>query len=39
MLRGDLRFVFWDQLLAERRGVLLRPAITARHGLSAATVA
>ena len=38
MLSGDLRFVLSDRLLAEYRGVLLRPAIVARHGLTEAEV-
>jgi uncharacterized protein len=38
MLSGDLRFVLSDRLLAEYRGVLLRPAIVARHGLTEADV-
>lgn len=34
MLAGSLHFVLSDQLLAEYRAVLLRPAIAQRHGLS-----
>lgn len=34
MLAGTVRFVMSPALLAEYRAVLLRPAITRRHGLS-----
>jgi len=34
MLSGRLHFVLSDQLLAEYRAVLLRPAIAERHGLT-----
>jgi predicted nucleic acid-binding protein len=38
MLRGDLRFLLSEELLAEYRLVLLRPKIAAAHGLSAGEI-
>jgi predicted nucleic acid-binding protein len=38
MLIGDLHIVLSEELLAEYRAVLLRPAIVDRHGLSEAEV-
>ena len=38
MLSGDVRVVLSEELLAEYRAVLLRPAIVVRHGLSEAEV-
>lgn len=38
ILIGDLRVVLSQELLAEYRAVLLRPAIVDRHGLSEAEV-
>lgn len=38
MVAGTLHVVLSDDLLAEYRAVLLRPALTARHGLSEAEV-
>ena len=34
MIAGTLYFILSDELLAEYRAVLLRPAIVARHGLA-----
>lgn len=34
MLRGELKYVLSEALLAEYRRVLLRPAIVRRHGLT-----
>lgn len=38
MAAGTLHFILSDDLLAEYRAVLLRPAVVARHGLTAAEV-
>jgi putative PIN family toxin of toxin-antitoxin system len=38
VMNGDIRTLVSHELLAEYRAVLLRPAITARHGLDADAV-
>ena len=38
MAVGTLHFILSDELLAEYRAVLLRPAVATRHGLTEAEV-